>query len=59
MEATELPDDGDAADDVYLIARVFGVGQSRMGLKLYLDPWKMRRKRELRFEAKVYSVSAC
>jgi len=58
MEAMELPDDG-SANDVYLIARVFGVGRSRMGLKLYLDPWKMRRNRELRFEAKMYSVTAC
>jgi hypothetical protein len=59
MEAHELPDDGNGADDIYLIARVFGVGRSQMGLKLYLDPWKMRRNRELKFEAQVYSVTAC
>ena len=52
-------DDGGGADSVYLVARVFGVNQSRMGLKLYLDPWKMRRNHELRFEAQVYSVIAC
>jgi hypothetical protein len=57
MEANELPDDGGAANEVYLIARVFGLGGSRMGLKLYLDPWKMRRNRELRFEAPVYSIT--
>lgn len=59
MEEKMLPGDGEGANEVYLIARVFGIGGPRMGLKLYLDPWKMRRNRELRFEAPVYSVTAC
>jgi hypothetical protein len=58
MEAMEIPDSDEGADKVYLIARVFGVGRSRMGLKLYLDPWKLRRARKLRFEADVYSVTS-
>ena len=53
----ELPDGSAAADDVYLIARVFGLGQERMGMKLYLDPWKLRRKKQLRFSANVYQVT--
>jgi len=56
MEDMELSDGGEDADDVYLIARVFGLGRDRMGMKLYLDPWKLRRTK-LKFCANVYQVT--
>ena len=56
MEDMELSDGGEAADDVYLIVRVFGLGRDRMGMKLYLDPWKLRRTK-LKFCANVYQVT--
>lgn len=57
METMELSDGEEDADDVYLIARVFGLGRARMGMKLYLDPWKLRRTKQLKFFAGVYHVT--
>jgi hypothetical protein len=58
MESMELSDSEENADDVYLIARVFGLGRARMGMKLYLDPWKLRRRKQLKFFASVYQVTS-
>ena len=57
MESMELSDGEEDADDVYLIVRVFGLGGARMGMKLYLDPWKLRRTKQLKFLASVYQVT--
>lgn len=57
MESMELSDDDEVADEVYLIARVFGMGKDRMGMKFYLDPWKLRRAKELRFFTRDYQVT--
>jgi hypothetical protein len=58
MEQMQLPDLG-PSDNVYLIARVFGLGNSRMGLHLYLDPAKLRREEKLKFVADKYIVTPC
>lgn len=47
---------GSASDKVYLIARVFNLGHSGMGLKFYLDPVKLRSDGELQFRADKYLV---
>ncbi|KAF2499755.1 hypothetical protein BU16DRAFT_504059 [Lophium mytilinum] len=43
-----------SSEKVYLVARVFSLGSSRMGLKLYMDP---AEKRELEFKTDKYSVT--
>jgi hypothetical protein len=53
----ELSDGKKGTDDIYLIARVFGLGRARMGMKLYMDPWKLRRTKQLKFLASVYQVT--
>jgi hypothetical protein len=57
MESMEFSDGEEDVDDVYLIARVFGLGKAQMGLKLYLNPWKLRRTKQLKFFASVYQVT--
>jgi hypothetical protein len=49
--------DTDPSDKVYLIARVYQLGDTRMGLRLYLDPEKLRRNNRLRFQADKYLVT--
>ncbi|TGO71885.1 hypothetical protein BELL_0517g00020 [Botrytis elliptica] len=44
--------------EVYLIARVFNLGASGMGYKLYVDPAGLRRKGQLRFAADKYVVTS-
>jgi hypothetical protein len=56
MEEKILPEQG-AADAVYLIARAFNLGLIGMGLKLYMDPAKLRRKGELVFRSDQYEVT--
>ena len=56
MEQMQLPDLG-PSDNVYLIARVFGLGSSKMGLHLYLDPAKLRKEGRLKFIASKYIVT--
>ncbi|QDS73181.1 hypothetical protein FKW77_002385 [Venturia effusa] len=48
--------DGSNVGDVYLIARVFSLGDSGMGLRLYLDPWDLQDK-SLYFTAPSYTVT--
>lgn len=55
MEGKILPEQG-AADEVYLIARVFSLGLNGMGLKLYVDPAKLRRKGQLIVRPDQYEV---
>ncbi|KAF2808268.1 uncharacterized protein BDZ99DRAFT_50741 [Mytilinidion resinicola] len=46
-----------AANEVYLIVRVFSLGDSGMGLKVYMDPATLRRDRGLIFKTDKYSVT--
>jgi hypothetical protein len=55
IEEKILPEQG-AADEVYLIARVFNLGLIGMGLKLYMDPANLRRKGKLVFRSDQYEV---
>jgi hypothetical protein len=56
MEHKMLPDDA-AAAEIYLIARVFNLGRSGMGLKLYVDPARLRRDGTLAFKTDKYTVT--
>jgi hypothetical protein len=48
--------DGQAAIQVYMIMRVFDLGQDEIGLRIYLDPETLRRNNSLRFTADMYRV---
>lgn len=43
--------------EIYLIARVFALGDYGIGLKLYVDPATLRRNGELYFKADKYVVT--
>ncbi|KAF7958935.1 hypothetical protein EAE96_002461 [Botrytis aclada] len=57
MESMKLQPDK-LVDEVYLIARVFNLGASGIGFKLYVDPAGLRRKGQLRFAADKYVVTS-
>ncbi|KAK4695759.1 hypothetical protein P7C71_g2041, partial [Lecanoromycetidae sp. Uapishka_2] len=42
--------------EVYIILRVFNLGQENMGMRLYVDPANLERNGELIFEAESYTV---
>jgi hypothetical protein len=48
--------EGQTAPEVYIILRVYNLGQEDIGLRIYLDPETGRRKNDLRFIAESYSV---
>ncbi|KAF2667223.1 hypothetical protein BT63DRAFT_481662 [Microthyrium microscopicum] len=56
MEKLELSEDR-IDGEIYLIVRVFSSGETRMGLKLYLDPATLRKKHELTFVSDRYAVT--
>jgi hypothetical protein len=56
MESMELDADH-PENNIYIIARVYQLGVSGMGLKLYMDPARLRRTGELKFETKTYAVT--
>lgn len=41
---------------VYALFRVFNLGRSSMGLKIYIDPAEQRRARKLTFTSEKYAV---
>ena len=41
---------------VYALFRVFGLGRSPMGLKIYIDPAEQKRLGKLAFTSEKYSV---
>jgi hypothetical protein len=41
---------------VYALFRVFGLGRSSMGLKIYIDPAEQKRLGKLAFTSEKYSV---
>lgn len=43
--------------EIYLIARVFGLGSSSMGVKLYVDPATLREHGRLNFKGGKYAVT--
>ncbi|KAK1624073.1 hypothetical protein BDP81DRAFT_502426 [Colletotrichum phormii] len=44
------------SDTVYVIFRVYNLGQVNMGYKVYLDPETLRRSEQLKFTAETWSV---
>jgi hypothetical protein len=44
-------------DSIYLIARVFNLGQSTIQMRLYVDPEMMKVRRQLLFTAENWSVA--
>jgi hypothetical protein len=48
--------DSASAGEIVLIVRAFRLGGTGMGLKLFLDPAKLQRRRELKFVAGPYEV---
>ncbi|KAF7949568.1 uncharacterized protein EAE97_003077 [Botrytis byssoidea] len=57
MESMKLQSD-QLVNEVYLVARVFNLGASGMGYKLYVDPAGLRRKGQLKFTADKYIVTS-
>jgi hypothetical protein len=55
MESMEL--DNEPSSQVYIVARVFKLAASGIGLKLYLDPTSLRKQERLRFKADQYRVT--
>jgi hypothetical protein len=49
--------DDEATETVYLIARVFLLGNSGMGMKIYVDPARLRIEGQLEFKAEKYEVT--
>ncbi|KIW01104.1 uncharacterized protein PV09_07391 [Verruconis gallopava] len=56
MEDMMLPEN-DSSETIYLIARVFWLGSRGMGIKLYVDPARLRLKRELEFKTDMFEVT--
>ncbi len=44
-------------ESIYVIFRVYDLGQARVGLKIYMDPETMRSKRLLSFREDTWSVT--
>ncbi len=47
---------GSSVTNVYVILRVFNLGQEDMGMRIYVDPATMERNGELDFQAETYTV---
>jgi hypothetical protein len=57
MESTTNgPQGNENQSTVYALFRVFGLGRSSMGLKIYIDPVEQRRLGKLAFTSEKYSV---
>ena len=41
---------------IYVICRVFNLGEEDMGMRIYVDPWNMKQNEELKFTETNYSV---
>jgi hypothetical protein len=48
---------GHTADEVYIICRVYNLGQGDMGFCVYVDPERMRLVDELKFTPDAYAVT--
>lgn len=55
--AAALQADVAGTREVYLIARIFSLGDSGIGFKLYVDPETLRKSGELQFKADKYVVT--
>ena len=48
---------GTPATEVYVIMRVYNLGQRNMGIQYYFDPWAWKQRDELIIEAESYTVT--
>jgi hypothetical protein len=55
---TRSNDEGRRTDSVYVIFRVFNLGNDSIGLKVLVDPESIRQRGELAFTAEAWSVVA-
>ena len=55
--ATNGPHGNENQDVVYALFRVFNLGRSSMGLKIYVDPAEQRRLGKLSFTSDNYAVT--
>ena len=55
MERMALQPDQDI-DELYVICRVFKLGQKGMSIRMIVDPARHRREGKLSFEASQYTV---
>jgi len=55
-ETTNGPQGNKNQTTVYALFRVFGLGRSSMGLKIYVDPAEQRRLGKLSFTSEKYAV---
>lgn len=53
---TNGPQGNENQSTVYALFRVFGLGRSPMGLKIYIDPAEQKRLGKLAFTSEKYSV---
>jgi hypothetical protein len=56
VDTTNGPDEDQNQTTIYALFRVFGLGRSSMGLKIYIDPAEQRRAGRLLFTAEKYAV---
>lgn len=56
QDSTNGPQGNENQSVVYALFRVFGLGRSSMGLKIYMDPAEQKRLGKLAFTSKNYSV---
>ena len=57
MESMIIDPKNEAPTQIYVILRVFKLGQKGMGVKVIVDPETKRRNGELNFEAESHTVS--
>ena len=48
--------EGQPATAVYVILRVYNLGQRNMAIQYYVDPWAWKVKEDLVIEAESYTV---
>ena len=56
MERMALTE-GQPATAVYIILRVYNLGQRNMAIQYYVDPWAWKVKEDLVIEAESYTVT--
>jgi hypothetical protein len=56
VDTTNGPDEDQNQTTIYALFRVFSLGRSSMGLKIYIDPAEQKRVGKLLFTAEKYAV---
>jgi hypothetical protein len=57
MQSSRLPASPSTDTSVYIILRVFNLGQDNMNARIYVDPESLRQEERLRFTPESYSVT--